>query len=227
MALKILIATTTWWAMPARLALGFAQSGALVSGVFPGGSPLEKLCSLQDRFCYSATFSVNSLRKAIEAVDPDLIVPCDDRVVGHLHELYADSLSPRRNEKFCRLIERSLGDPSGYAVAVSRSKLLHLAAHSGIRVPQTSVIHSFDELKIWLHKYGFPAVLKQEATWGGSGVRILHSLVEAEEAFNKLTRSLSFSSLVSHISFHDFYPLFQTVPNEDRELTVQTYIDGA
>lgn len=213
--------------MPARLALSFAQSGAHVSGVFPGGGPLSSVSCLQRALRYSAMFPIDSLGKAIEATEPDLIVPCDDRVVEHLHELYARSKTSRPSEKICSAIERSLGEPARYSFTVNRSKLLHLAGQIGIRVPETRAIRAPDELRGWLKEHGLPAVLKLDGTWGGSGVRIVHSWQEAEEAFHDLTRSLTLSSFLNHVSFHDFYPLFTSISNRDRDVTVQAYLEGS
>jgi hypothetical protein len=223
---QILIASTTWWAMPVRIALAFSQAGASVSGLFPRGNPLEKARALEGRSRYAAAYPLRSLRKAIQAAEFDLIVPCDDRVVEHLHQLYAESVSgPRKNEALCALIARSLGNPSHYSATLNRSAILGLAERNGISIPQTSSIRDLEELQRWIGEHGLPAVLKVDGTWGGSGVRILHTAEEAEAAYLELTRPLSLGSIVSHVSFHNYYPLF-TRRNRAAELTVQTYIEG-
>ena len=224
---QILIASTTWWATPARIALAFTQSGALVSGVFPRGNPLSKLRTLKTQSHYSAAYPLRSLRKAIETTQFDLIVPCDDRVVMHLHQLYAESTTgPQRNEKICTLIERSLGDPAGYKATLNRSQVLLLAEQNGIRIPRTSPIRHLEDLQKWGQQYGFPAVLKVDGTWGGSGVRVVHSWPEAERAYGELTQPLSLNSIISHVSFHNFFPLLSR-STAAFEVTVQTHIEGS
>ena len=227
MAPQILIASTTWWATPARIALAFIQSGALVSGVFPRGNPLGKLQTLKTQSHYSAAYPLRSLRKAIEKAQFDLIVPCDDRVVEHLHQLYLESTTGSlRSEKISKLIERSLGDPAGYSATLNRGQVLMLAEQNGIRIPRTSSIRNLEELQEWGERYGFPAVLKIDGTWGGSGVRVVHSCTEAKMAYAELTQAHSLSSIISHISFHNFYPLFRRHTTRC-DVTVQTYIEGS
>lgn len=227
MARRILIASTTWWATPARIALAFTQSGALVSAVFPRGNPLGKLRTLKAQSHYGAVYPLRSLRKAIETTQFDLIVPCDDRVVMQLHQLYAESATgPQRNEETCKLIERSLGDPAGYSATLNRRQVLMLAEQNGIRIPRTASIHNQEELKEWGEQYGFPAVLKVDGTWGGSGVRVVHSWIEAKMAYSDLTQPLSLGSIISHISFHNFFPLF-TRKATRCDVTVQKYIEGS
>src|SRR5271163_3747124 len=114
---KIAIATTTWWPLSARLATALSALGAHVSAICPLGSPITAVSGAREIFRYSALAPIRSVADALRAIQADLIIPCDERAVGHLHELYE---SPRAEDPLRRLIERSLGSPAGYSIALGR-----------------------------------------------------------------------------------------------------------
>ena len=107
---KIIIATTTCWPMAARLALEFRSLGAQVRAICPPGSPVTKVSGLEQAFGYSPLDPIGSLRSALLATQPDLIIPCDDRALMHLHTVHALA---ETGDDLRRTIERSLGDPAG------------------------------------------------------------------------------------------------------------------
>ena len=223
---RILIATTTWWAMPARLALAFSQSGAEVFALCPRGSPISKVRSVCKKLRYRSMNPLGSLSAAIEAVRPDLIVPCDDRVVGHLHRLHEGYGAVPERQGLREIIEKSLGAPAGYPIVRSRAKLLALAGQLGILVPETALIGELADLRRWADQHGFPLLLKSDGTWGGAGVRVANSWADAERAFTELSRPLSLSSVVGHLSFHNFYPLSPVDRSGPTVLTSQGFITG-
>ncbi|MGI4958968.1 MAG: hypothetical protein ACRYGI_15415, partial [Janthinobacterium lividum] len=89
--LKVFIATTTWWPSAARLAVAFHGHGVVVSAICPHGHPLRVLGNLRAVHTYSALSPLDALARAIHQEAPDIIVPTDDRVVGHLHALHASA----------------------------------------------------------------------------------------------------------------------------------------
>jgi pyruvate carboxylase len=84
------------------------------------------------------------------------------------------------------LIERSLGSPESFPAVNARAAFMDLAHQEGLRVPATQVIRNIDDLRTWVARTGVPAVLKADGTSGGDGVRIAHTLVEAERFFKEL-----------------------------------------
>jgi hypothetical protein len=127
---------------------------------------------------------------AIEAVDPQLIIPCDDRAVLHLHELYtySDRLGDAgRNIK--ALIARSLGPPESYPVVGTRYELLKVAREAGLPVPPTHLVRTATDLHSWRNR--FPWVLKADGTFGGRGVKIVDNLEQAELALTELSGMFS------------------------------------
>jgi predicted ATP-grasp superfamily ATP-dependent carboligase len=131
---------------------------------------------------YRGLSSLRSLRQAIRAEQPDLIVPCNDGVVDQLHALHTQYPELRP------LIERSLGQPEAYPVAASRARLLALAVELGIRVPLTQSVASEAELSAW---NGQSAVLKTDGSAGGEGVAIVHGQEQMADAYRRLSKPIS------------------------------------
>jgi carbamoylphosphate synthase large subunit len=139
-------------------------------------------------FPYSAVRPLESLESAIAKSKPDMIVPCDERGVRHLHELFSRTrgeTEPRSG--IAALIERSLGSPDSYPIVSSRYDLLKIAAEEGICVPDTRRVNGIADLRSWQAEQAFPlVVLKADCTYGGSGVAIIHNLKEAHEALLRM-----------------------------------------
>jgi ATP-grasp domain len=187
---KVLLTDSNRWPLAARLAISLAESGCQVSAVCPApGHALSKTRAVQRIFRYSGFRPLESLSAAIEAVDPDIIVPSCDRGVGHLHELHAQARSRgTEGNKLAELIERSLGAPASHSAVSSRHELLALAREEGVRVPATSQINTPEELESWRKRESFPWVLKVDGTWGGGGVKIVHTPSQVRPSFTQLSR---------------------------------------
>ena len=132
---KILLTDTHRWPSSARLAIGLTKAGCHVSAVCPTrGHALLYTRVVQQTFPYSSLRPLESLLVAIEATDPEIIIPCDDRGVQHLHELFARTHSEvTAGSKVAALIERSLGSPESYPIVSSRYDLLKIAREEGDR----------------------------------------------------------------------------------------------
>ena len=187
---KVLLTDTNRWPSPARVAIGLSRAGCQVSGVCPTrGHPLLHTRVVQQTFPYSSLRPLESLAAAIEATTPQIIIPCDDRGVQHLHELFARTRSEgATSTKLAALIERSLGSPESHPIVSSRYDLLKIALEEGLRVPETTLIKTVDDLKSWEAEHALPWVLKADGTFGGRGVKIAHSREEAERFFLDMNR---------------------------------------
>jgi formate-dependent phosphoribosylglycinamide formyltransferase (GAR transformylase) len=184
---KVLIATTSRWFPTVRLAMALANAGFTVEPVCLPGHPLRKTRAAHRIHTFHALMPLRSLKTAIEQTDPDLIIPGDDLATQHLHALYARELKRGGREAYiCGLIERSLGAPSGFPLVYARSNLLEIASKESIRVPKTKVVTNIAELREWAKEMTFPVVLKSDGTSGGEGVRIVHSMEDAERSFRDL-----------------------------------------
>ena len=91
----VLLADSTRWPEAARLAISLSNAGIDVSAVCPSrGHPLRKIGSVRRMFPYGGFRPLDSLAAAINATEPQIIIPCDERTVQHLHELHAQSRPP-------------------------------------------------------------------------------------------------------------------------------------
>jgi biotin carboxylase len=225
----VLLTDTNRWALAARLAIGLADSGCEVAAICPFPShALMKTSAVQRIFRYSALRPLESLRAAIEAVDPDIIVPACDRSVTHLHELYALAQS-RGDEmaKLAALIERSLGAPQSHSIVSSRYELIEAARKEGIRVPRSAQICNAGDLEAWRANEPFPWVSKADGTWGGNGVRIITKTEEGLSALTQLEQMDRFTRAVKRMIVNRDLFLFRPWWNRSkRSITVQSYIQG-
>ena len=207
-SVRILLADTDRRAYAPRLAMGFAALGCEVSIVCTDHHPVENIRAPYHSFSYSALRPLASLLRAIESTAPDLIIPCDDRVVQHLHQLcWEFRTHGGQQQGVASLIERSLGPASSYPIVSARYPLLQLAKAEGIRVPSTCLLQTPEDLSQWQTKQPLPWVLKADRTWGGSGVRVVEAPQDAETMFHilkspcGLTRALK-RALVNRDSFY-------------------------
>jgi hypothetical protein len=226
---KVLLTDTNRWALAARLAIGLSEAGCEVSAVCPPHNhPLRKTRAVQRTFSYSGLRPLQSLTAAIEAVEPDLIVPSCDRGVGHLHELYARSRSNEGAEsKLVALIERSLGPPASYSAVSSRYDLLALAREEGVRTPTTSRFNTPREIESWQARESFPWVLKVDGTWGGGGVKIIRTSAQVQRSLVEVERSSRLRRAIKRLIVNrDSFWLRPWWNRSRSSIIVQSYIHG-
>jgi hypothetical protein len=164
------------------------RAGCEVDAVCPKSHPLRKTRAVHQAHVYYGLSPSRSFASAIAESQPDLIVSGDDLATRHLQHLYAAE-KRQGNFSLCSLIERSFGDAQSFPLVSARAAFMDLAGNEGVRVPSTQVIHNLDELGAWVGRMGLPAALKADGTSGGLGVRIVHTMAEAEHAFEKLHAS--------------------------------------
>lgn len=216
-----MFAATAWWALAARLALRFVERGASVAALCPIGHPLRHVPGIGRIYTYRSFRSLRSLESALEREEPDLIVPCDDRVVWQVHELHT------RRSRWRPLVEASLGEPRSYPIVRSRERLLALAVELGIDVPETARLRSEEELGAWLDRAGPQAVLKIDGTSAGEGVRIVDSRQAARRAFRDLSRPSGLSTALKRTIVNgDTLSLWAWQSSGAPAVTVQRFVTG-
>src|ERR1035437_1618909 len=193
MAPKVLLATTCRWFSTARLAMAFHRVGCASDLVCPPDHPASSTHALQHRYRYHGVSAQQSFRNAILKSGPDVLVPCDDVAMRHMHHLYstASQSTDEDSKAICKLLRVSMGDPVSYPITQSREKFMALVREVGVRVPETKTVNSSDHVEQWLAQFGFPAVLKADGTSGGEGVKIVHTLPEALRAYKILHAPLA------------------------------------
>jgi hypothetical protein len=225
---KVLLTDTNRWALSARLAISLAEAGCEVSAVcVTPGHALLKTRAVRATFPYRGLHPVSSLQAAIEATDPDLIVPCCDRSVGHLHQLYASSQRQHKS-KVAALIERSLGAPASYPIVASRYELLKIASEEGVRVPHTERLTTPQQFAAWQASGDLPCVLKADGTWGGGGTRIVDSSDEIRSSLRQLLNLFRLKRAIKRLVVNrDPFWLLPWWHRLQHEVIVQSYITGA
>ena len=67
-------------------------------------------------------------------------------------------------------------------------------------MPRTECISTVNDLRALDGKEAFPWVLKADGTWGGGGVRIAQTRVEAEQSFVELRRTFVFKRVIKRLA---------------------------
>jgi hypothetical protein len=181
----VLLLATQPWPTGARLGLALHAVGFGVSIWSPYGHPLLKTDAADQHYPYGAV-GQDSLETAIIAANPDLIVPCDDPATSRLQRVAERALGDSRLRRVLGVIERSLGPAADLQKLTSRVYVLEVAAQGGVAVPANTRFTSSADLRAWFHQYGFPAYLKADGTFGGNGVRLVHTYQQAEAALRAL-----------------------------------------
>jgi ATP-grasp domain len=201
----------------------------MVSAVCPMPShPCLKTRAVRQVFPYSRLRPLESLITAIAAFDPQIIVPCDERGLRHLHQLHAwASAREGRDGRIATLIERSLGAPESYPIVSSRHKLLCIARDERILAPATNSINTVEELDAWSAQQPLPWVLKADGTWGGGGVRFAHSRQEADQFFKVLSQSARVTAVLRRLILQrDRLRYLAELNRSKRPVIVQAYVQG-
>lgn len=199
--IRILLTDTARWPVVPRLAIAFAEAGCEVAVLCPlPGHPVERTRCVRRIFPYSGYSPLASLRSAVEAFDPHIVVPVCDRGVQHLHQLFATTQREGgAGTRIAATIERSLGAPEAYPVASCRCALLQAAESEGILVPRTAALNDLSDLQRWRAESSLPWVLKADGTSGGRGVRFVSDEIEAESLFRELAQRPSLAELAKRL----------------------------
>jgi hypothetical protein len=227
MTKRVLLAATVKWPSAARYANGFDAAGCTVAVMAPKGAPAGVSRYVRDYYLYRPLAPISSIRRAIRESDANLIIPCDDRVVNHLLQLYAMEKKQDPHSSIAALIEKSLGSPADYPRLLSRHQSLMALRDAGVRVPDTFPVASEAELETHLATIGFPAVLKADGSWGGDGVIVARNRKEALAAYRKLAVPPSrLRSLVRIVKRRDLHHLLTALAPKRYAVSIQRFVEG-
>lgn len=223
MTRKVLLFTTVDWPSTARYAGGFAACHWRVDALAPKGAPVKLSRYVESHHRYAALNAQASLKHAIEASRPDLIVSCDDRAVAHLLRLH----EREKGSWIATLIRRSLGSPESFPEMISRAGSMAAAAEEGIRAPATVPVADEAELDAALSQLGLPAVLKADGSWGGDGVVVARSKEEAVAAFHRLRHPASrLRNIARALKRKDAHFLLEALKPSRIQVSVQKFVSG-
>jgi hypothetical protein len=218
---KVLLATTVSWPSGARLAAAFAKVGCTVDAFAPEGAPVTRSRFVDAHRLYDVFAPLSSLDGAIAASKPDLIVPCDDRALAQLLAL------AEKNEAARPLISRSLGRLESYPLLMSRCDLIAAAADLGLRVAETAAVASEQQLSAAIARFGLPAALKLDGSWGGGGVALVHTPEEALAAFRRFCEPPArLRGLLRAVKRRDAHFAMAALKPQKPSLSLQRFIAG-
>lgn len=221
---SVLLTTTEQWFAVARLAMALDGAGFVVNVLCPAANPLEKVRVVQKTYLYRTWSPRRSLRAAILKARPNLVIPCDDVAMLHLHLLHR---SEHSRGPIASLIEYSLGDPASFAALESRNDLMAVADQEGISIPAAAEVRDLPHLMKWLNEQGYPAVLKADGTSGGEGVRVVESVVDAERAFSSLREPPLLAKAAKRLLVNrDGRLLRSCVLRKKATVSVQSFVHG-
>ena len=222
---SVLIATSTRSGAP-RVAMAFAELGCHVEAICWFRGPLARTSAVRRTHRYGPLRPLAALRRTLARMQPDLVVPCDDRAVSHLLALH-DHLIAAGEPVPAAVIARSLGDLAAMRAVTGRAAFAALARAAGVRAPLTLAVADIGQLRAAIGRVGLPAMLKLDGTWGGTGVVRVDSLAEAERAFARLSARPGALRAVKRLAVNrDPFWLLPWLHGERPRVNVQAFVAG-
>jgi hypothetical protein len=219
----ILLATTGQLPSTARLAMELHDAGAHVSLISPRNHPARVLDLIPHQVIYRAFDPKRCLESALLRLQPDMVIPCDERAVRDLHSICRSTEHPEVK----RLIQQSTAPSENYQTITSRAELLALARREGARVPPSMALPDKESLNQWTAENPAPFVLKADGSWAGFGVRIISDADAAKGAYAQMTRPASLRLGLRESVLEGNHFGFQPWLRRERPaMSVQGYIDG-
>jgi hypothetical protein len=178
------------WPMAAGLPRTLRAAGFRTAVLAMPGSLIRRSAHA-DRFLDYSRFALRHgvVIRAIRDWDPAVVVPCDDDAVELLCRIRQD-VARRRPwmvpGRVRRCLDRSIGSPAAYPVKRGRVAQLEAFQRAGIRTPAFSGVASAEEAEDFAGRFGYPVVLKSDASAAGQGVRICRGPADLKAAFGAL-----------------------------------------
>jgi hypothetical protein len=221
---RLLLAAACNWESTVPLAIALRNAGFAVAIVAPRGHPLYRVPGITGRWRYRPLMPMASLRRAIEAAAPSIVMPCDEPTMVLLQTLRDDgTLAIELREA----IERSLGPREAAPLIASRAGLSKIGEQTGVRIPELATISSARQLLAWLGRRGAPAYLKIDRSTGGRGVVRVTSQLDALVAYFRLRLLFGIPRLVwLWLRWGDLSNLPLMRAEGPTRITIQKAIDG-
>ena len=189
---KLLILTVENWGGIARLPKALKNAGFEVAVVCPSISFIAKTLYVDEVFILDIKeYSIDMLKsivKFIRKVNPSIIIPGDDWIVGFLQYWLILTLEDKCStidQDTLKCLQFSLGNPDYYKYTVSKKNLQELALNTGICMPFQKLIIDLVDAVNFANEQGYPVVLKKEFCSGGHGVAICYNQEEVKNVVYK------------------------------------------
>jgi hypothetical protein len=191
---RVLMISTNRWPMVGRLASSLSVAGFRVAVLCPKNNPANKITKVEAHYSYRPWTPLISIKSAIAAWSPDILVCTDDSAVHKLHSLYFNEACKLcKNFALLNLIEVSLCSHIHFQKVRSKSDILLLARSLGLHCPRTIILSRDIISGRELDDIVYPILVKADTSFGGQGVR-----------FVKNRQELIFA--VSELSLPDIFP---------------------
>jgi hypothetical protein len=214
----VLVAAAILWPNVVRLSRAFHEVGFEVGAIAVPQHPIHRSSAPSRTFEYRPKAPLESLREAIAERKPDIIIPCDDRIVAHLCALQALG-----DDKLSSLIETSLGRGGATGVLAKRATLGEISRLPNVDIPRTHNIAIASDLRDWARKFGLPAALKLDGSWGGNDVVVVRHESEIRRAFWEMRlRQSVLRGLRRYITKHDV----EALSRRRSAISVQSFVPG-
>jgi hypothetical protein len=224
---RALIVTTTSWPLPGHIAIALSKVGFEVAILSPGASPVRSIKIVEQHLNYSPWFPLTSIKRAIAAWSPDLLVCGDDWAVRHLHRIHDRASTSPKSIHLVDLIRTSLGDPAGFKTAATMTELVRMAQAEELRCPSTTVVCDNETLEKALKGAKYPILLKGDGYSGGGGVRLMISRNDVPSAAGEMQLPIRWSKTLRRLIGRCVYSwMLKRLITWPSRACVQEYITG-
>ncbi len=215
---NVLVATALLWPNAVRLCRAFREVGFEVGAIALPQHPVHSSKAPLRAFEYRPKAPLESLREAIAKQRPDIIIPCDDRIVTHLCALRAVG-----DDKLSTLIEASLGRGGASGVLAKRGSLGEIRRLPNVDVPRTDNVATASDLRDWVRQFGLPAILKLDGSWGGNDLVVVRHESEIRRAFWEMRlRQSILRGLRRYVTKRDV----EALSRRRSAISVQSFVPG-
>jgi len=120
------------------------------------------------------------------------------------------------------LIETSLGSGGASGVLAKRGTLREISRLPDVNAPRTDNVAGVSDLQDWVSKFGLPAVLKLDGSWGGNDVVVVRQESEIRRALWEMRlRQSVLRGLKRYVTKRDVEAL-----SRRGSISVQSFVPG-
>lgn len=227
---RVLLLATTNWISTAQLAMALSAVGCRVELMAPAGHPALATDAIVAHHSYWPMMPMASLRRALGACRPDLLLLADELSFLLVEELAHWALATDTGEAAATLalLRRSFGSIECLPLTRSRMALLAAAEAAGVRIPLTYPLRRDSDVERVTQEMPGPWMLKADATWGGFGVRKVVEAARLGAAWRQLQQPLGFfRSLKRGWSGKEWAHLQVWLRGSKRDVIAQSFIPGS
>ena len=183
----LMISRARTWLEPPRLLRALQDSGAHTAYLACRDSMLDHIRHADRRLHWSEDLAdhPDDLQQAMGEFAPDVLLPADEPSVLWLHALHALENTPQPVRD---LIAVSLGDPAGFARSTDKLAITRMAEELGIDTPLTAELGKDSDAGLFVHRHGWPVVIKARRGFAGIGVYPCASLSDLRHAHRHCPR---------------------------------------